>query len=64
MLFYRAHVKTIKEVIKIHSRFLMRGKENKKCISWVSWYNACKPKEESGLGIRHIGYFNKAFLSK
>ncbi|XP_058749365.1 uncharacterized protein LOC131622352 [Vicia villosa] len=64
MSFYRAPIKIIKEIISIQSRFLRCGNEEKKCISWVSWANICKPKEEGGLGVKHMGLFNKALLCK
>lgn len=38
--------------------------EEKKCITWVSWKNTYRPKAGSGLGIKHIGLFNKALLCK
>jgi len=39
------------------------GKE-KRTMSWVSWKNLCKPKEEGGLGIRDIRKFNIVLLAK
>lgn len=64
MSFYRSPVKIIKEVIEIHSIFLWYGSKDKKCINWVSWNNTCRPNAEGGLGIKHIGFFNKALLCK
>ncbi|XP_058770098.1 uncharacterized protein LOC131643795 [Vicia villosa] len=64
MSFFKAPVKIIKDIITIQSRFLWGGNIEKKSIAWVSWYNICKPKEEGGLGVKHIGYFNKALLCK
>ncbi|XP_058733030.1 uncharacterized protein LOC131604618 [Vicia villosa] len=62
MSFYKAPIKIIKKIIQIQSRFLWCGDEEKRCISWVSWHNICKPKEEGGLRIRHIGLFNNTLL--
>lgn len=64
MHFYRTPVKVIKELISIQSRFLWGGNEDKKYINWVSWHNTYKPKEDGGLGIKHLGQFNNSLLTK
>lgn len=64
MSFFRASVKTIKEIIPIQIRFLWCGNEEKRCISWVSWTNICKPKAEGRLGVKHMDFFNKDLLCK
>lgn len=50
--FYRAPRKVIKELIGIKRKFSWRGVEEERCISWVSWKEVCKFKEDDGLGIR------------
>lgn len=64
MSLFKAPVKIIKDIITIQSRFLWGGNIEKKIIAWVSWYNIRKPKEEGELGVKHIGYFNKALICK
>jgi len=39
------------------------GIEERK-ITWISWDNIYKSKEEDMLGIRHIDLFNKVLLVK
>jgi len=38
-------------------------KENKK-ISWFKWENACKQKEEGGLGVKDLKLFDMTLLTK
>ncbi|XP_068466531.1 uncharacterized mitochondrial protein AtMg00310-like [Phaseolus vulgaris] len=53
-----------KSIISIQQRFLWGWGKEKRSISWVSWEDVCKPKEEGGLGIRDIRRFNYALLAK
>ncbi|CAI8613253.1 unnamed protein product [Vicia faba] len=64
MSFYKAPKKIIKQIIQIQSRFLWLGNEDKRGIAWVSWDNVCRPKEEGGLGVKHIETFNSTLLCK
>jgi hypothetical protein len=38
------------------------GDKNK--ISWISWKDVCRPKEEEGLGVRDLKWFNLSLLPK
>jgi len=62
--FFKAPTRVCKEIIQIQRKFLWGwGKEGRK-IAWTSWENICKAKEEGGLGIKRIDFFNKALLAK
>jgi len=51
---FRVSEMVYKSITSIQRRFLWGwGKENKS-ISWVSWKDLCKPREEGGLGLRDI----------
>ncbi|CAN0915030.1 Putative ribonuclease H protein At1g65750 [Linum grandiflorum] len=39
-----------------------RGEERK--THWVAWDKMCFPKEQGGLGFRHLGAFNQALLAR
>lgn len=54
----------INELIGIQRKFLWRGLEGGRCISWVSWKDVCKYKEAGGLGIRDINSMNVSLLMK
>jgi len=43
-----------KSIIGIQRRFLWGWGKDKSSISWISWKELCKSKEEGGLGIRDI----------
>jgi hypothetical protein len=38
------------------------GDKNK--VAWVSWKDVFSPKEDGGLGVRDIKWFNMSFLTK
>lgn len=44
--------------------FLWGGSDSSVKIPWVSWSDICKPKNKGGLGIKDLGYFNKALVGK
>lgn len=33
-------------------------------LAWVGWNKICQPFEKGGLGVKDLGYFNRALLSK
>jgi len=61
---YKAPESVCKSIISIQRRFLWGWGKDNKLISWVSWKNICKPREEGGLDIRDIRKFNVALLAK
>jgi len=61
---FRAANLVCKSITSIQRRFLWGWGKEKKPISWVSWENLCKLKEEGGLGLTDIRNFNYALLAK
>jgi len=62
--FFKAPHAVCHKISSIQRGFLWTGGDDQKHISWVSWENVCKPKEEGGLGIKDIRMFNCALLAK
>ncbi|XP_058774824.1 uncharacterized protein LOC131649096 [Vicia villosa] len=62
--FYKVPSKVIKEIRALQRRFLWQGVVDKGGMSWVNWDIVCKSKKQGGLGVKDIGKFNKALLSK
>ena len=52
------------KISSIQRIFLWAWGDDHKHISWVSWANVYKPKEEGGLGVKDIRMFNCALLAK
>lgn len=44
--------------------FMWSSGSNKRKISWVSWKQLCKRKEEGGLGFHDLSSFNQSLLAK
>jgi len=61
---FRAPDSVCKSITSIHLRFLWGWGKEKKTISWVSWKNLCKSREEGGLVFTDIHMFNYALLAK
>jgi len=61
---FRAPELVCKNINRIQSRFLWGWGKEKKPISWVSWKNVCKSKQEGGLGMIDVRDFNHALLAK
>jgi len=61
---FKAPVSVCKKISSIQRRFVWAWGAKNKRISWVSWGNVCKPKEEGGLGVKDVRMFNCALLAK
>ena len=61
---FKAPLSVCKKISSIQRRFIWAWGADKKRISWVSWENVCKAKEEGGLGVKDIRMFNCALLAK
>ncbi|XP_019163505.1 PREDICTED: uncharacterized protein LOC109159849 [Ipomoea nil] len=57
-------VSTCKQIDKVCRNFLWGHAENTKKIHTISWSEICKPRDLGGLGLRKVGDFNLAFLTK
>ncbi|CAK8560148.1 unnamed protein product [Lathyrus sativus] len=64
LAFFKAPNKVVKDFIAVQRRFLWAGNSSESFIPWVSWNSVCKPKEDGGLGIKHVGRLNSALLAK
>ncbi|XP_058784193.1 uncharacterized mitochondrial protein AtMg00310-like [Vicia villosa] len=62
--FYKIPRSVMKDITAIQRRFLWNSAGDNNFISWISSNDICKSKEEGGMGIKHVGKFNKALLSK
>ena len=61
---YKASEEVCKGITSIQRRFLWGWGKERRPISWISWKDLCKKREEGGLGIRDIRKFNYALLAK
>ena len=61
---FKAPKSIYKSIISIQRKFLWRWGKEKRPISWVSWRDLCKAKEEGGMGLKDIKKFNFALLAK
>ena len=61
---YKAPESVYKSIISIQRRFLWGWGKEKRPISWVSWGDVCKQKEEGGLVIKDIRKLNFALVAK
>jgi len=62
--FYKAPESVYKKIIKIQRSFLWGLGKDSRTISWVSWEQLFKLKDEGGLCIKEIRKFNYALLAK
>jgi hypothetical protein len=54
-----------KVIIGLQRKFLWGGTSgDKEKITWVSWRDGCRPKEEGGLGVKDLKWFNTSLLTK
>lgn len=56
--------KVLKDIDKMLRAFLWAGPDLKPCGAKVAWSTICTPKEEGGLGFRHLSTWNKAAMSR
>nr|GEV10586.1 hypothetical protein [Tanacetum cinerariifolium] len=61
---FRLPKAVIKDIDKVLKGYLWCNGEISKGKAKVSWKNVCKPKNEGGLGIKNLGDWNDALLSK
>jgi len=62
--FFKASSKVCSLIKKIQTKFLWGWGYEERKIAWLVWDKVCSPIEMGGLGIREIGRFNVAFLTK
>jgi hypothetical protein len=68
-IFYLSFVKLLvsvrKTIIRLQRNYLWTRLSGAGCkISWVSWNDVCRPKNEGGLGVRDLKLFNVSLLEK
>jgi len=61
---FKAPISVCKKISSIQRRFIWAWGADHNRISWVSWENVCKAKEEGGLWVKDIRMFNCALLAK
>ena len=54
----------INDINKLLKNFLWSQGETSKGKAKVAWENICKPKKQGGLGLKDIGVWNKAMITK
>jgi hypothetical protein len=53
-----------KKIVRMQRRFLWGGAAENSKISWVSWFDVCRPKREGGLGVKDLRIMNISLLTK
>jgi len=64
MSLYKMSIVVAKDMMKLQRNFLWGWRSEGRKIAWASWTNVCKPKEEGGLGMLEIKWFNIVLLGK
>jgi hypothetical protein len=63
--FLKIPLKVRMAIVRIQRNFLWGGASGvKNKIAWVSWKDVCRPKEDGGLGVRDLKWFNLSLLAK
>ena len=62
--FFKDLVKIINTLVSIQRCFLWSSSANKIGMAWIFWKSFCKTKEFGGLGIKEVGVFNRALITK
>lgn len=52
------------ELNKLMAGFWWNNSNEDRKIHWISWEKLCKPKDEGGMGFRHLYAFNLAMLAQ
>lgn len=61
---FKALKRMINTITCIQGNFLQGTDVNERKLTWVSWTNCCKAKDQGGSGIKDIKSFNTAFVGK
>lgn len=61
---FKAPAKVVQKITSIQRNFLWSASMEKRSMDWVRWKFVCKSKENYGIGIKYIGLFNRALLTK
>ncbi|KAK3183014.1 hypothetical protein Dsin_030300 [Dipteronia sinensis] len=64
MSLFQILLSLFKELGAMCSKFWWGSKDGKRKISWISWYNLCKPKSHGGLGFKELSAFNQSLWAK
>jgi len=62
--FFKAPIAVCNQIRRIQARFLWGWGFEQRKIAWVKWEKVCSPVAAGGLGIKDIGCFNDALLTK
>ncbi|KAI5436046.1 hypothetical protein KIW84_022476 [Lathyrus oleraceus] len=62
--FFKAPKCVVDDIIKIQRNFLWGDGGGSRKMCWVSWDKICLKKEEGGLGVKHVEWFNLSLMSK
>ncbi|XP_058775405.1 uncharacterized protein LOC131649670 [Vicia villosa] len=61
---WKVSSKVVKDIRAMQRKFLWEGVVDKVGVTWVRWDIVCRSRKHGGLGVKDIGKFNKALLSK
>lgn len=62
--FFRISKRVTKYITIMHNRFLWGGSEDKSSVAWLRWDLVCCKNKHGEPGMRYVGNFNKALISK
>ncbi|CAJ2637160.1 unnamed protein product [Trifolium pratense] len=61
--FFKAPKCVINQLVRIQRNFLWGGGLEDKKLCWVKWDQVCRAKEQGGLGVKNLEFFNIALLT-
>lgn len=64
LYFFKAPKVVVQELISMKCIFLWGEVDEVKKVCWTRWDDICKAKKDGGLGVKHVGRFNIALISK